>query len=117
MVARTQPYCPERGDIIWINFTPQSGKEITKRKPALVLSPKAYNNLMGLCVLCPITSKIKGHDFEIPLTVKKKPSVVKSDQIKSFDWKQRQAAFIIKAPKATVINVLNNISALLFENM
>ena len=109
------PYCPNRGDLIWIDFNPQSGKEIMKRRPALVLSPKAYNQLSGLCVLCPITSKAKGHDFEIPITIDQTKGVIKSDQVKSFDWSHRHAELIRKAPKPVLSRVLQNLQALLFS--
>jgi mRNA interferase MazF len=110
-----QPYYPDKGDLVWIDFDPQSGKEIMKRRPALILTPKAYNRLSGLCLLCPITSQIKGHGFEIPITIEKKKGVIKSDQIKSFDWHIRKADFIAKAPPQTLQAVLNNARALLFD--
>jgi mRNA interferase MazF len=111
----TKAYCPNRGDLIWIDFNPQSGKEIMKRRPALVLTPKRYNQISGLCLVCPITSKPKGHGFEIVMTIDRKAGVIKSDQIKSFDWQMRKAAFIAKAPRTTLQAVLSNIQALLFE--
>ncbi|MBI1275179.1 mRNA-degrading endonuclease [bacterium] len=110
-----QPHCPDKGDLIWIDFDPQSGKEIMKRRPALVLTPKAYNRISGLCLLCPITSQLKGHDFEIPVAIDKKRGGIKSDQIKSFDWHIRKADFIAKAPRKTLQAVLDNVQALLFE--
>lgn len=117
MVARPGAvYYPGRGDLIWIDFNPQSGKEITKRRPALVLTPKAYNRLSGLCLLCPITSQPKGHDFEIPIAIGDKKGVIKSDQVKSFDWRVRKADFIAKAPRKALQATLNNVRALLFDS-
>jgi len=110
-----QAYCPNRGDLIWIDFNPQSGKEIMKRRPAIVLSPVAYNRLSGLCLVCPITSKPKGHQFEIAVTIEQKKGVIKSDQIKSFDWIERKADYIAKAPRKAVQATLVNLHALLFE--
>lgn len=111
----TAPYCPARGDLIWIDFDPQSGKEITKRRPALVLSPKDYNTLAGLCVLCPISSQIKGHLFEIPVNIEKKKGVVKSDQVKSLDWRMRNASFIAKAHPKVMATTCENLVLLLTE--
>ena len=58
---------PERGALIWLTFTPQSGREQAGRRPALVVSPSAYNSKVGLALVCPITSKVKGYPFEVPL--------------------------------------------------
>ena len=60
-------YTPDRGDAIWITFNPQAGHEQAGRRPAVVLSPSAYNGKVGLAILCPITSKIKGYPFEVML--------------------------------------------------
>lgn len=110
-------YCPARGDLIWIDFNPQSGREITKRRPALVLSPRAYNRLAGLCVLCPMSTQIKGHLFEIPIEIEGKSGVIKSDQVKSLDWSVRRSAFIAKAPRPVRQQVQQNLQALLFETV
>ena len=60
-------YVPDEGDIVWMNFTPQSGHEQAGRRPAVVLSPKSYNSRAGLLVCVPITNQIKGYPFEVPL--------------------------------------------------
>lgn len=79
---------PDAGDIVWIDFTPQIGREQAGRRPALVLSPRLYNEKVGLMIVCPITSKSKGYPFEVVL-----PSglaiigAVLSDHVKSLDWK------------------------------
>ena len=83
-------YIPDRGHIIWINFDPQAGREQARHRPALVLSPKAYNRKTSLCVLCPLTSRIKGYPFEV-LVAEDEPSVVLADQVKSLDWRARKA--------------------------
>ena len=101
--------------MIWIDFNPQSGKEIIKRRPAIVLTPKAYNRISGLCLVCPVTAKPKGHAFEISVTIDKQSGVIKSDQLKSLDWQMRQADFISKAPRKTPQSVLDNVQALLFD--
>ena len=83
-------YVPDAGDVIWLNFTPQSGHEQAGRRPALVLSPAAYNSKTGLMVCCPMTSQIKGYPFEV-LIAGSSPSAVLADQIKSLDWRSRKA--------------------------
>jgi len=108
------PYIPERGDAVWLDFNPQSGHEQAGRRPALVLSPKAYNQKVGLALFCPITSQIKGYPFEaeIPKGLKVK-GVVLCDQIKSLDWKERNAAFICKIPEILVNETFSKLRTLL----
>ena len=90
-------YVPDRGDLIWLNFTPQTGHEQAGKRPALVLSPMDYNAKTGLLVACPVTSKVKGYPFEVQVTGRKINGVVLSDQVKSLDWKARKASFAEKA--------------------
>lgn len=99
-------YIPSRGDIVWLNFTPQSGHEQAGKRPAIVLSPKSYNMKTGLAILCPITSKIKGYPFEVPVSSKKVSGVVLADQVKNLDWQARNIEFISAAPE----NVIDEIS-------
>ena len=88
-------YVPDRGDLVWLEFTPQAGSEQLGRRPALVLSPKIYNGKVGLALFCPITSKIKGYPFEVELPDGTAVSgVVLSDQLKSLDWRTRKVKFI-----------------------
>jgi mRNA interferase MazF len=100
-------YIPDRGDIIWLEFNPQAGPEQAGHKPAFVLSPKAYNAQSGLSLVCPITSKVKGYVFEVPI-----PSglpvngVVLTDQIRSIDWRVCQAEFISTASPNMIQEVL-----------
>lgn len=105
-------YAPERGDIVWLNFDPQSGHEQAGKRPALIVSPRAYNAKVGLALLCPVTSQIKGYPFEVPLTGGKIKGVVLSDQIKSLDWRARQAKFVEKAPAQAVNDVLRKLRVL-----
>jgi len=85
-------YVPERGDVVWLNFTPQAGLEQAGHRPALVLSPSAYNGKTGLMLCCPITSQVKGYPFEVPLDANAGArGVVLSDQVKSLDWRARRA--------------------------
>jgi mRNA interferase MazF len=89
-------YIPDRGDIVWLNFDPQAGKEIKKKRPALIVSPKIYQQKVGLALCMPITSKVKGYPFEVVIQNKRISGAVLSDQMRSMDWRQRKATFIIK---------------------
>ena len=107
-------YVPERGDAIWLEFNPQAGHEQAGRRPALVLSPKSYNKKVGLLICCPITNRVKGYPFEVKLPDELNVSgVVLSDQVKSLDWKVRQADFIAKLPDDVVKDVLAKLNTLL----
>lgn len=102
MVTKPE-YIPQRGDLIWLNFKPQIGREQSGRRPAIVLSNSSYNEIVGLAIICPITTKIKGYPFEVALPSKLSVSgVILADQIKSLDWKQRNAEFIGKLDDATL---------------
>ena len=90
----TADYIPEKGDLVWLNFTPQTGHEQAGKRPALVLSPQEYNKKTGLMIACPITSKVKGYPFEVAVSANKIKGVVLSDQVKNLDWKQRKVSFI-----------------------
>jgi mRNA interferase MazF len=106
-------YVPERGDLVWLSFTPQAGHEQAGRRPALVLSPRAYNAKVGLSLVCPITSQVKGYPFEVKI-----PSgnlvkgVILADQIKSLDWRARFAERIDELPVESVTEVLNKVRTL-----
>lgn len=107
-------YIPDRGDVVWISFTPQSGHEQAGRRPGLVLSPAVYNGKVGLAVLCPITRQKKGYPFEVVIPEKcDVEGVVLADQVKSLDWQQRQAEFDCSLPDDTVEEVLSKILTLL----
>ena len=105
---------PERGDLIWLSFTPQSGREQAGRRPALVVSPSTYNSKVGLALVCPITSRVKGYPFEVALPeAGPGQGVVLADQLRSLDWRSREAELIAKAPTAVVERVLQLVGALL----
>ena len=107
-------YVPERGDFIWINFDPQVGHEQAGRRPAFVLSPNSYNRKIGLIICCPVTHQIKGYPFEVVVPVGMKvQGAVLADQVKSLDWRGRQARFIDRAPVAITQDVVAKISALI----
>ncbi len=106
-------YIPNRGDIVWLNFTPQAGHEQRGVRPAIVLSPKIYNEKTSLCICFPITSKVKGYPFEIALPQNLTISgVILSDQIKNLDYTKRDISFICKAPSSIVRLLQKNILAL-----
>jgi mRNA interferase MazF len=84
-------YVPNAGDVVWLNFTPQSGHEQAGHRPALVLTPAAYNHKTSLMICCPITTQIKNYPFEV-LIAGTPPAVVLADQIKSLDWRSRKAS-------------------------
>jgi mRNA interferase MazF len=83
-------YVPDAGDIVWINFDPQAGHEQAGRRPAVVLSPAAYNGKTSLMLCCPMTTQIKSYPFEV-LIAGATRSAVLADQIKSLDWRRRRA--------------------------
>lgn len=85
-------YVPEAGDIVWLHFNPQSGREQAGHRPALVVSPAAYNGKTGLMLCCPMTTKAKGYPFEV-LIDGERAAVVLADQVKSLDWGARKAKY------------------------
>ena len=106
-------YAPERGDIVWLQFNPQSGHEQTGHRPALVLSPREYNRRVGLALFCPITSKVKGYPFEVSVSVKSIKGVILSDQVKSLDWKARQAKWVARVSEDILAEVMAKLHALI----
>ncbi|HHD75828.1 MAG TPA: endoribonuclease MazF [Campylobacterales bacterium] len=109
-------YVPDRGDIVWINFTPQAGHEQRGKRPALILSPKIYNQKTSLCICLPITSKVKGYPFEVPLPDDLEiQGVVLSDQIKNLDFSAREVSFVCKVDSSVVEMVQRNVLALVVE--
>ena len=116
MVEASGAYVPERGDVVWISLHPQAGHEQAGRRPAVVLSPSAYNSRVGLALLCPITNQRKGYPFEVRIpTELRVTGVVLADQVKSLDWRARQAEFIGALPVETVAEVLAKLATLLSE--
>jgi mRNA interferase MazF len=107
-------YAPERGDVVWLQFTPQAGHEQAGRRPAVTLSPRIYNEKVGLGLFCPVTSHIKGYPFEAQLpTGMPVGGVALCDQVRNLDWKTRNAQFICRLPEATVAEIIAKIQALL----
>ena len=113
MVA-PRAYVPDRGDIVWLAFTPQSGRKQAGRRPALVLTPARYNDKVSLAICCPVTSRTKGYPFEVGLpTESPVTGVILADQVKSLDWRARGAAFACRVPDGVVEDVLLKLGALL----
>lgn len=96
------PYVPDSGDIIYLDFDPQAGREQAKRRPALVLTGINYNRAAGLVVVCPLTSVIKPYPFALRVQVKGRDGCVLTDHVKSMDWEARRAEFYGKAPEAVL---------------
>jgi mRNA interferase MazF len=106
-------YVPARGDVVWITFNPQAGHEQAGRRPAVVLSPSSYNGKVGLAILCPVTSLVKGYPFEVVIPSGLKLSgVILADQVKSLDWRVRRAEFICKLPQDTTSEVTGKLATL-----
>jgi len=105
---------PERGDVIWITLNPQAGHEQAGRRPAVVISPVTYNGKVGLAIMCPITSQVKGYPFEvrIPDDLPAR-GVILADQVKSLDWRARNAEHICALRPDVVAEVLAKLGLLL----
>jgi mRNA interferase MazF len=110
-----EPYIPDRGDIVWINFSPHTGREQKGRRPAVVLSPRMYNEKIGLALMCPITTRSKGYLFEVPFLGQKAKGVVLADQVRTFDWRQRPVSFVEKISSNALVQVQHNAITLITE--
>ena len=110
------PDVPERGDLVWLTFNPQAGHEQAGRRPAVVLSPAAYNGKVGLALLCPITSRIKGYPFEVTLPDGSPVhGAVLADQVNSLDWRARRAERMGTIPRRLVSEILEKVGLLLTD--
>jgi len=109
-------WIPDRGDLVWVSFTPQAGKEQAGHRPAVIVSPAAYNRKSGLALMCPVTSRVKGYPFEvlIPLGLPIEGAIL-SDQVRSLDWKARKAELICALPEETVAEVLGKLGTLVMN--
>jgi mRNA interferase MazF len=106
---------PDRGHIVWVTLNPQAGHEQAGRRPAIILTPQAYNRKVGLAILCPITSQVKGYPFEVPLPEGLPiAGVILADQVKSLDWRVREAELICQAPEFVLREVIVKLRALLY---
>lgn len=113
MVAR---YVPDAGDIVWLAFDPQAGREQGRRRPALVLTEQSYNRASGLFIVCPLTSRRKPYPFALPAVVDSVEGAVLVDQLKSMDWAARRATFHSKCDPALLSKVRGYVRVLLGIN-
>ena len=115
-MVNSPKYIPQCGDAVWITLDPQAGHEQVGRRPAVVLSPRSYNSKVGLAILCPVTNQVKGYPFEVilpaglPIT-----GVILSDQVKSLDWRARNAELIYALPDKITTEVLQKLAMLLSQ--
>jgi len=115
-MVSSQAYVPQCGDVVWITLNPQSGHEQAGRRPAVVLSPRNYNGKIGLAILCPITNQIKGYPFEVLLPVGLPVAgAILSDQVKSLDWRARNAELLCTLPTETISEALQKLITLLSQ--
>lgn len=107
-------YVPKRGDVVWMDFNPQKGNEIRGTRPALILSPESYNTKVGLCVVCAITSKVKGYPFEviIPEAIAIEGAIL-ADQVRTVDWRERNVRFAANVPQSVLSDVFAKLNTLL----
>ena len=109
-------YVPDAGDVVWLEFDPQAGHEQAGHRPALVISPASYNLKTSLMVCCPMTTKVKGHPFEVLTEVGGLACAVLSDQVKSLDWRVRKAKKKAAVASEVMLHVRAKIKALLLMN-
>lgn len=113
-MVKFKDYVPDTCDIVWLNFNPQTGREQSGSRPAVVISPKIYNEKSKSAIFLPITNQEKGYPFEIKIpSGLKVQGVILSDQIKSLDWNHREAQFACKLPKDILKKALNKLTVLL----
>ena len=108
-------YIPERGDIVWTNFNPAAGHEQMGKRPALILSPGTFNKKILLAMAAPITSRVRGHGFEVPVSGRKVEGVVLCQQVKMIDFTERGLQFVEKTSKEIVSEVLARVRAIVSE--
>lgn len=111
----TGAYVPDRGDVVWLDFDPQAGHEQAGRRPALVLSPAAYNGKTGLMLCCPVTNHVKGYPFEVSAmpAAGKVTGVVLADQLRCLDWRVRNASKFAAVTAQCVLDVSAKVKVLL----
>ena len=108
-----KPYLPERGDLAWINFEPQAGREQAKNRPGLILTEWEFNESTGLVIACPVTRTERSYGSRVPLSGTATQGFVMVEQVKSVDWRARGAAFIETAPGTVLDEVKQVLAAIL----
>ena len=109
-------YVPDAGDVIYLDFDPQAGREQAKRRPALVLTGRKYNKAAGLVIVCPLTSVIKPYPFALRVHIKGRDGCVLTDHVESLDWQVRRAEFYARAPAEVLEQAQNLLGVLLGIN-
>ncbi len=110
---RSGSYVPDRGDLVWLSFPPHTGHEQAGRRPALCLTPWRYNERTSLGIFVPVTSKVKGYPFEVPVNGRSIKGVILADQVRSLDWRARKAKFAEKCSPQVVRSVIEKLSLLI----
>lgn len=110
--SKRKQYIPERGDLVWIDFDPAAGHEQMGHWPAIVLSPAIFNKKILLALVAPVTSRVRGHGFEVALTGEKISGVVLCHQVKTIDFVERGLTFAGKAPASVVSEALAKVRAI-----
>ena len=110
-----EKYIPARGDIVLTNFDPAAGHEQMGKRPALILSSESFNKKILLAMAAPITSRVRGHGFEVPIDVKEITGVVLCQQVKMIDFNERGLQFVEKAPEAVINEALARVRAIISE--
>ena len=111
----SEKYIPSRGDIVWLDFDPRTGREQSGHRPAIIISPQEFNALSSLAFVCPITSKVKGFSFEVVLTEKTKTEgAILIHHLRSVDWKTRKIKFIEQAPTTVIDEICAKLKPLIF---
>lgn len=115
-MVKQDAYIPRRGDAVWITLFPQAGHEQSGRRPAVVISPEAYNAKVGLALVCPVTSQVKGYPWEVLIPDGLAISgAALSDQVRSLDWRSRSALKICTLPESAIFEILDKLGTLLCD--
>ena len=110
-------YIPERGDLVWCDFDPTRGHEKARQRPALVLSPKLFNQKVGLALVVPVTSTVRGHPFEVAVSGRKVSGMALIQQQHTIDYQARRVVFVERASSAEVSEALQKARAILAEEV
>ena len=108
-------YIPERGDLVWCDFDPTRGHEKARQRPALVLSPKLFNQKVGLALVVPVTSTVRGHPFEVAVSGRKVSGMALIQKQRTIDYQARSVVFVERASPAVVSEVLSKARAILVD--
>lgn len=106
-------YVPDRGHVVILRFDPAEGREIGKRRPALVLSPKRYNRVTGLALVCPMTTRTSDYPFEVPANTKNLAGAFLADMPRSIDWRARRAELVGPVPSQILSEVTGKLATLI----